>query len=369
MSWYSKKDVLKDLAQAMGGKLKDIDEQHIVVGEQPPPICTMTEDDDELLLRLKQGLAQDDRDRAPDLAGITEMLRMVDDFDESECKENKCTQQDNNNTVISISKLNPVVPEFIPKKSNDQQPEKVETSNKNGIKKVETSSNTSEDIKEISERLKIKIISPTNENVCIKMKSERNIAIASLLKLYSDPPETCGIDEKQPKLLTPQHFEMPYVENTKVKDVLPTSSNLANEIVNECETREDRNMKQEVDNSVAKVKSWLNMNEKPKTLTKALFLGPVTFKKKENVKPITPTSEVSEKTSSDSPSYVPTEYAEKLTETYKMRVKAKEEQSLDMWSRLERDLKAKDEDIRRRNLQATQSTTKSRGRRRHQHAN
>lgn len=43
MSWYSKKDVLKDLAQAMGGRFKDIDEQHIVVGEQPPPICTTTE--------------------------------------------------------------------------------------------------------------------------------------------------------------------------------------------------------------------------------------------------------------------------------------------------------------------------------------
>ncbi|XP_014362107.2 uncharacterized protein LOC106713764 [Papilio machaon] len=366
MSWYSKKDVLKDLAQAMGGRFKDIDEQHIVVGEQPPPICTTTEDDDELLLRLKQGLAQDDKEHGPDLAGITEMLRMVDDFDDS--KENKCTVQDNNNTVI-ISKLNPNVPEFNPKKSDDdKQPENVEAVNKNGIKKGETSSNTSEHIKQI-EKLKNKIISPTNENISIKMKSERNIAIASLLKLYSDPPETSGVSEKQPKLLTPQHFEKPYVDDTKGNDASQTSStNPPKKIVNECETREDENMKQEVDNSVAKVKSWLNMDEKPKTLTKALFLGPVTFKKKENVKPITPTSDVSEKTSSNSPSYVPTEYAEKLTETYKMRVKAKEERNLDMWSRLERDLKAKDEDIRRRNLQAG-SNTKSHGRRRHQHAN
>lgn len=192
------------------------------------------------------------------------------------------------------------------------------------------------------------------------MKSERNIAIASLLKLYSDPPMTSGVNENPPILLTPQHFEKPYVDDTKINDA-PQTSKPQNEILIDTKTNNVENMK-EVDNSVAKVKSWLKMDEKPKPLGKALFLGPVTFKKKEIVKPITPISEVSEKTSCNSPSYVPTEYAEKLTETFKMRVKAKEEKTLDMWSRLERDLKAKDEDIRQGNLQAG-STAKGQGRR------
>ncbi|KAG6463880.1 hypothetical protein O3G_MSEX014127, partial [Manduca sexta] len=74
--WYTKEDVLKDLAVATG-KVPNIDSSYLVVGERPPPqyFC---EPDDEMELMFRDTIGEKPAGPAmsPDLRGITEMIRM-----------------------------------------------------------------------------------------------------------------------------------------------------------------------------------------------------------------------------------------------------------------------------------------------------
>ncbi|CAG4950259.1 unnamed protein product [Parnassius apollo] len=394
MSWYTKKDVLNDLAHAMGGRVKDLEEQYILVGEQPPPPCRSgEEDDDEFLLRLNGALGDktaNENENGPDLAGIQEMLRMVDKYQRSDSDENNKTSfQDNTCTTIAISKLNPDVPEFVPKNSISTESIKVEThaneidelncNYNNKIKKLEvsgskeniTEKNDPVKLKEISQKLKNKISSPSKSD-CLKIKRERNLAISTLLKIHSS---ASVLDDKSPKLITPAYFEKPCpteplndkaFQNGQKKSTSSTSSFSKGSIENVVLDTKNSNINHEVEESVAKVYNWLNKDEKPSPPGSALYLGPVTFKKKEKVKPKTPAN-TSYKTAANqtvAATFVPSEYANKLTQSYMERVKAKEEKSMDIWTKLEKRLKAKDEEIikrRRQEQEPAESSSRTNG--------
>ncbi|CAH2036815.1 unnamed protein product, partial [Iphiclides podalirius] len=290
MSWHTKEDVLDDLAQVMGNEIKELDEQYILIGEQPPPpSCTSNEaDDHEIYLRLYGALGDkliNDDTKGPDLSGITEMLRMVDDY---HCSNNNKDEahilQSCNKTGIVITKLNVDIPEYIPENASHKENTKVEVNTENKTKNGE----------------------PSND----------------------------------------------MTQNSELKPLPTGPSPQVNEIKSALEIAEKANSaNQEVEESVAKVNSWLNKgNDHLPSASKgpALYLGPVTFKRKQAKKPKSPISEASDKSLNRmvDTSFVPSEYASKLTQSYMDRVKAKEDKSLDIWGKLERDLKAKDEEVK-----------------------
>ncbi|CAK1596591.1 unnamed protein product [Parnassius mnemosyne] len=381
MSWYTKKDVLNDLAHAMGGRVKDLEEQYILVGEQPPPPCRSgEEDDDELLLRLHGaigGKTDNEFENGPDLAGIKEMLRMVDKYQSPDSDESdKTSFQNNTCTMITISKLNPDVPDFVPKskstvnvnvETHANQIDELNSNDNNKMNKLEVSAskanitekNDPDKLKEISQKLKNKISSPSKSD-CLKIKRERNLAISTLLKIHSSAPVLDAKGENNsPKLVTPSYFEKPCPteplnykasQNGQKKSVSSTSSLSKGSIENVVLDSKISGINQEVEESVAKVNNWLNKDDKPTPTGSALYLGPVTFKRKEKVKPKTP--DTSDKTAANKTvavPFVPSDYVNTLTQSYMERIKAKEEEKpKGIWTDILKQLEAKDEEIKRR---------------------
>lgn len=257
------------------------------------------------------------------------------------------------------------VQEFIPRndKCDESAIEKVNKKNNdanvnNRTKTRLTSSEEAIDptkVKEISEKLKTKIITPS-KTTCSKMRSERNLAIASLLKLYSN---AAPAPDEKPKLIKPEQFQgagssEPFNDNTSQnlqKKLISTELSFQpNKVENAVEISiQDNGTEQEVKESVAKVNSWLNKDIVKQSVAKepALYLGPVTFKKKEVKKTKTEDSNISDKPQNriGGNSFVPSEYASRLTQSYMNRVKAKEDKSLDLWGKLEMELKEKDKEI------------------------
>ncbi|XP_072931697.1 uncharacterized protein [Epargyreus clarus] len=426
--WFTMNDVLNDLAEVTGTSIQSFDNRFAVSGEQPPPVIIPDEEHD-LLLLYGDSISTDTTKAVPDIAGIKHMLRMVNDyFDDSTIDDNENIKElkKNANTVLTISKLNPNVPEFVPKgmsssgniiqenkaqfqesmssvipasgeqkaESSDsiiqgttkQNKESISLTNshvkccdlensvdseslacKDNIKitndiniKTDTSHNTcashgakdinikkkidiselnAEEIKNMSEKLKLKIIN-TSKADCLIKKKEKNLAIATLLKLYAEIP-TNSTSSKSVKLMTPNYFESvparkiesdssdkfeeqhpgQYGGNNnnimlsgesvnkktmetlkKVDDVAyllaePQKSSLrptspttqlqdkkspSNSATNRTPNGKwnDKTNSMETNKSIKKVDDWLNKPEKHKL--PAVFLGPVSFKRKDS---------------------------------------------------------------------------------------
>ncbi|XP_045515857.1 uncharacterized protein LOC123708899 isoform X1 [Pieris brassicae] len=252
----------------------------------------------------------------PDLLGITQMLRMVDPV------QNPGNKLDyiNNGTVV-ISKLNPNIPEFTYNKTSRKS---IDNSNQLLIKTdpncdISNMVDLSKLNDEYNNKLQKKLISKigTTQPTCEKSRRERNAAIAGILKLSTQP--TANV-----KLMIPDEFMKN--ENTDSTDT-PT--------------------KEVIKRSVDRVDKWLN--GAPETSKKPLYLGPIIFKKKilkstESNMSLNTVSSEELKVSN----FSPTNIANELTEKYTKRIKQVEDASMDIWSKLERDLRAKDEEIKKK---------------------
>ncbi|CAF4845535.1 unnamed protein product [Pieris macdunnoughi] len=248
----------------------------------------------------------------PDLLGITKLLRMV------EPEQNPGNKLDyTNNGKVIISKLNPNMPEFTSKKTSlvnsDQLLIKTDQ-NCDISNNVDLSKLNDEEKKKLQKKLISKI--GTTQTTCEKTRRVRNAAIAGILKLSTQP--TANV-----KLMTPDEFMKN--ENTDSTDT-PT--------------------KEVIKKSVDIVDKWLN--GAPETTKKTLYLGPIIFSKKSK----STESNMSINTVSSEElkvnNFSPTNIANELTEKYTKRIKQKEDASMDIWSKLERDLKAKDEEIKKK---------------------
>ncbi|KAJ0177486.1 hypothetical protein K1T71_007495 [Dendrolimus kikuchii] len=278
--WYNQNDVLNDLTKFTGSIPRHLDRNFVVYGQNaPPPPGYVEEVDDEFNLRFGYDSQQtyDDGEITPDLHGIKEMLKMVD---EQNCTDEDLQQTDTNlasNSKIIISKLNPHVEEFVPKSANlsvkKENIDNIETNAKNDndlnnirsnkdlsnehvgskhfydkysnnknyndkdsnkdsnnkkcngkysidndtdskkINKIGSrcSSNNSLSVTEfntIVEALKTKISNATKSN-SYALKRQKNIAISSLLRLYTESPGTTS----PVKLMTPNDFAFPKIGN------------------------------------------------------------------------------------------------------------------------------------------------------------
>ncbi|CAH0723094.1 unnamed protein product, partial [Brenthis ino] len=430
--WYSKQDVMKDLSKASGTRVSDLDEEYVVVGEQPPPFYRTADKEEELqLLRLYGGhqpLSPNNTDIVePDLEGITQMLRMVDEYNDSPVNNKaKETKKQDTNTVITISKLNPNVAEFVPRSDDDicnkdsaivanndlvvsevdEEKHNRRTSEHKSTEARDRSINTlsnksisikdSNEIKEMREKLKTKITNTFNTS-CVKVKRERNLAIAMLVKLHTQPNNEINNDGQKPKLMTPDYFkksvnhdakmsgsdkssnkntnsntpvvfdDIDMCKDTKddIKDYSNNNSNSNDEIMQRESPVSDNlnnSMTKEIKESIQKVDDWLNpkINAENKTsaITRpSLYLGPITFKRKTNSKPMSPISVESELKSQNSEKsnevFVPSTFASELTKKYEERNKARDNQltNQDIWTKLESDLKVRDEVIKKKRLQ------------------
>ncbi|CAH2106019.1 unnamed protein product [Euphydryas editha] len=387
----------------------------------------------------------------PDLMGITQMIRMVEQFDEKPSNEsyNDVPKLIATNTLLSITKLNPNVPDFVPNNvdtvhlnknsetevclnenvntgrdqncivsgtpMNEKEIDDVkQLNNSKNIKdikeinkadnvsgsssRIDTSRLTEVEMKEMREKLKDKILKTSNEK-CVKVKRERNLAIATLVKLHCKPATS---DINTPKLIGPEYYETKLSENVSSSSIAPsksenttdsstvskrfehlvnnnsTESNVVdNKIKDDAEISKhfitknneepststvsvkdssDNAIPKEVKDSIEKVEDWLN-NPKKVSKSPVLYLGPVTFKRKvksNNSKTISPISTNSENTGSvvyKTETFVPSELASQLAKEYSERKKAKqivEQQQQNIWTKLELELKAKDEIIRNR---------------------
>ncbi|XP_063618881.1 uncharacterized protein LOC134791705 [Cydia splendana] len=462
--WQTKADLLRDIGEVNGRRtgIEDLD-QHVVAGERPPPIRHEMPNEDEMSYFFGGHRASGDDGTGPDLAGISTMIQMVSDLDDTRDNNEPMTLFRNRTTdEIRISKLNPHageyvpgsgfnynrnVPKYSPKKNNNFQrskanrkianeniatsqsnvngtkqnglpmfnnnmfksksvkdsqedkinattcetkkelptfnninmfksksikdvPERNETSNAN-IKTVQPESQTSreeqiktpkvnllanglpkrqiekpksEEIKELQEKVKSTIIASSADN-SLKTKRQKNVAIATLLKL--------GVvaDEKPVKLIKPEYFEKPptvekQIENelSEVKEMPSTSSSETN--VN--------NIDQD---SISKVNGWFNSMECPKPkpqLQEPLVLKDcITFKKK------TASSVTSRNTSTsateptkdrETKSFKPSDYASELLKKYETNAQQQVSLNEDLGTRLERQLRERDEVVRQKML-------------------
>lgn len=253
--------------------------------------------------------------------------------------------------------------------------DKVVESKTNDIKDDESSGdkNNDEEKLRMAKILKSKIIQGSKAQT-IKHKTERNVAIAALMKLNSKPPDSdtpkmasvvnspkkipkaessneSSSSSPRPILFPPEYFETPTC-STKVNIEKP-------------EVNLEPEMDPQIKESIDKVNNWLNKPEVTKPKAPKIYLEPVAFKKKEASSSSSPSSfQMNHPISSSSPksfvkvqpisatpSFVPSSYASDLAKKYEERSKAKEALHLDIWTKLEKDLKAKDEQIKNKREQ------------------
>ncbi|CAG4975804.1 unnamed protein product [Colias eurytheme] len=444
--WYTIEDVTQDIARASGQIVSDLDAKYVVVGKQKPRYNT---DEDELqdMHNLNGHCILQDETK-PDLQGITEMIRLVDgystndsSFDES---DNTKIRETLTQEAVVISKLNPSVPPFVPKSSVNStsntnsnrkravesplneniMPNKQDVRNSNQFKenkdlnstletkqnndvgqnhsalcdskkievipvdsKIDMSSLEPNEKEKLRENL-ITSISKTAQTSCVKVKRQRNLAIATLMKLCSNSTPTTK-DEvigAKPNLITPQHYKTTVCDNE-------TEKKQAHEIIID-RTSEAEETQTYMENSIDKVKKWLTgedyspssesynidktenkisnistessecvSNEPSANVKKSieaksgLFLGPITYKKRETRK--SPNSQTDRTNSVASEplgveptlEFVPSAYATELSQKYMKRVNDKTVSTQDgppTWTNLVATLEVKDEIIRKK---------------------
>ncbi|XP_050345984.1 uncharacterized protein LOC126770569 [Nymphalis io] len=451
-AWYSKKDVTQDLTTATGKSVCDLKEEYVVEGQKPPPYHLADEVEEEMQISTLGGGQKPSGNidiGKPDLMGITQMIRMVDQFYEKPLIKNK-PDDDNRlvtNTVISISKLNPDVEEFVPRNYANKPPNnlnvvgvrciqediiekndetvkcdksekgektekrveqlrnpkslnnikeinKIDNCYSNSLGRIDVSRLSPLEMEEMRKKLKTKISGTSNTN-CVKVKRERNLAIATLVKLHCKPPNAAVSGEEKFELKTPDYYQKSLEKDSKIESIkksnilsdaaldnsvvitkqLEYNENLELTIgsntkqlcaVNETNTTfkvldDDKNTQKrpsqsltsttkenscvitkEVRESIVKVENWFNSPSK-KQKGPSFYLGPVTFKRKVCSKPMSPISIGSENSNAQkSEIFVPSEFANQLSKKYMERSKAREADEQDIWMKIESELKAKD---------------------------
>ncbi|KAJ8728429.1 hypothetical protein PYW08_016814 [Mythimna loreyi] len=415
-AWTTKEEVLKDLAEASGSKTrkKDLDDGYLVVGDAPPPVIPEDEDAEMKLMfgdEVSRKCMPIEEHIKPDLAGIQQMLQMMKDFnsgDDDENVDDGAVNTDNSFIAISkVSKLNPYVEEFKPRGVTPsrqlvnphnnpnfvkQTVEKSEESKKETevqIKGKESGDNNDLEVElnvdekeyeDMATTLKNQI-SDAAKSDSFEFKKQKNVAIATLLKLYAK--NTSPKKSTAPvKLFTPEYFEGKVESLAEVKidipiekisaessstpeprdssTTLPSCSTFSTSSSNL--TSPKQRLDPEIKKSIDKVNKWL---EEPTKIRKspAVCLGPVSFKRKERVSSMSPASDSSPKAhkpAAASQQYQPSQYAAELGQKYEQRNKVLESKQKEVtWTNLEEVLKAKDEDIRRRKEQEQASTSGS----------
>ncbi|KAJ2939800.1 hypothetical protein O0L34_g17991 [Tuta absoluta] len=404
--WSSKDDVLRDLAN-VNGVCTNVDDDHLVQGFRPPPASKINEDiDDEFNLRFGgygDQTTKENYGSGPDLVGIQNMLRLVNNKPQDTIRPTSNIQKDPE--VIVISKLNPNVKEFVP------TPKVVKTENKttNGESNLKLEDNqpqrTNDEEQErqkMAALLKSKISTALKED-SFEKKREKNVAMAALLRLNSGPPKalpnsTCKPPHptieppkettkppkpiieppkptteppKQPLVLfTPDYFAGPSRTPKKVivddsEHTIPEPKPLLETIIKPPSPRETHDPF--IKESIEKVNNWLNSpDKKAKPKAPVPFIGTVTFKKKESITPKSPCSEVSKKTEQYViPKYIPSQNAAKLAKDFEAQVKAKEETEkksqppVNLWTQLDEELKKRDEVIRNRSREQLDEHSRS----------
>ncbi|XP_047529829.1 uncharacterized protein LOC125065997 isoform X2 [Vanessa atalanta] len=383
----------------------------------------------------------------PDLMGITQMIRMVDQFYERPSIENRTNgdkKQVTSDTLVSISKLNPDVVEFVPlnkklpykldkeglnciedviknkdvsyeSEKSDKRGEQIKKSiDINKIKEINKNNNCNNnssgcidisrlsplEMQEMRQKLKTKISGTSNTN-CVKVKRERNLAIATLVKLHCQPPNTAVPGEDKIELKAPDYYQKSlssHEKDSKMKESIKKSSIIPDaafertvmitekpEFNENLEHMVDSNSNQlyvakepnattskgkdddkkqpyhstlcpakensevipkEVRESIVKVENWFNSPSK-KQKGSSFYLGPVTFKRKVSSKPMSPISIDSENSNvQKSETFVPSVFANQLSKQYMERSKAREAREQDIWTKIELELKAKDEKVK-----------------------
>ncbi|XP_026493630.2 uncharacterized protein LOC113398901 [Vanessa tameamea] len=448
--WYSKKDVIQDLTTATGKSVCDLNEEYVIMGKNPPPCHMANEEEEEMQIATLYGgrKPSDHTDIGkPDLMGITQMIRMVDQFYERPSIENRTNgdRKQVTSAVVSISKLNPDVVEFVPlnkklpnkldkeglncitedviknkdvsyeSEKSDKRGEQIKKSiDINNIKEINKNNNchsnssgcidisrlSSLEMQEMRQKLKTKISATSNTN-CVKVKRERNLAIATLVKLHCQPPNIAVSGEDKIELKAPDYYQKSLSSHEKdsemkesikksciipdaalertviitkkpefnenLEHVVDSNSNqlyVVKEPNATTSKRQDDNKKQpghstlcpakensedipkEVRESIVKVENWFNSPSK-KQKGSSFYLGPVTFKKKVSCKPMSPISIDSENSNAQkSEIFVPSAFANQLSKKYMERSKAREAREQDIWTKIELELKAKDEKIK-----------------------
>lgn len=194
--------------------------------------------------------------------------------------------------------MNPTVPEFTPRdQSSNTTDSKIFTTMTDLTcdisNKVELSKLNEDEKKKLRQHLRSTLgdtINTTNE----KVKRQRNAAIATLMKLHSQPNENDQIKQ------TPKDFEP---KNNDSTDLPPR------EVIKE---------------SVEKVNRWLNGSlHTTKKNKKTLYLGPVTFHKKSKSGEI-PVSDTVVNEGMKIANFFPSRIANELTERYTKQLKEKE---------------------------------------------
>ncbi|GBP77121.1 hypothetical protein EVAR_99366_1 [Eumeta japonica] len=331
----------------------------------------------------------------PDLKLIGEMLEMVNNYE----KENDpvCDTKNEAGTLFKISKLNPNVPEFVPKDTTvntSSECKKEENKENNNIEKnaAEPSSKDATAIEESIQNLKTTIKNGMKSEPPVRGKILRNAAIMSLLKLHSTKsPQPATL-----KLLTPDdimgsngtklnNVEISSTESrisdtkeissmkSKITDTneissaeLRTSNAKSSMQVDICpienvqalipitslvEENKDSDVKPSEDAiniSIKKVDNWLS-GSKSKEQKLRLHMGPITYKRKApKVEKIDPQSKSSTRSSSPlvPKKYVPSELAEKLYKEFKEKSFKNAAMQNDIWAPVEREMRERDKKIK-----------------------
>lgn len=249
------------------------------------------------------------------------------------------------------------------------------------------------DKKKIIAMLKKRISNIPKDSPFDKRK-DRNVAIAALIKANTDPATASDLKPSLPStkatLRTPDYFKGPSTSENIVAQLqenpVSSPSTSSQKLLKEDKSKEIENvedkvleenvtpqnevtLKTPVDSymreSINKVKNWLNSPPRSKptephqgttsNISKLKpaepYFGAITFKKKSVQDRNSPKSDISISKSSvmTTPSYLPSKHAQDLVKKYEERnqVKVKEEY-VDIWTKLERDLKIKDEEFRLR---------------------
>lgn len=290
-----------------------------------------------------------------------------------------------------ITKLNPEVKEFIPsnlKKSKKKSPKEdlnnqsfndTETKDiselnqvvcKDNIDNEAQSPKISNDV-EIPERLEVLKTKKLRKNVAMSSINtiNANAEATSFTKKLFTPDDFClkqrTIDDDMADNLASFRNEKQVLDNLRKHSKITESTNKLNEI--EEGNPEAEVNPQEVQESIKKVTNWLEVEPKKPVPPKPIsppYLGPITYRKKQigsqksesqSTTATTPESN-SKSTSSISPvpskppAYKPSSYAEELLKKFERNAAKTAAASEDMWTKLERELKAKDEVLAKKGL-------------------
>ncbi|XP_053607318.1 uncharacterized protein LOC128673477 isoform X2 [Plodia interpunctella] len=197
-------------------------------------------------------------------------------------------------------------------------------------------------------------------------KKERNVAIANLLKLHSSKPSPYSsntninivTDGKGLKLFTPDYFKntkLPTASNDDKIETEPERNVTVNE-KNEDDTVKVEPMESTIQESIEKVNNWLEPKATSPSTTSSpvctgpvICMGPVSFKRKEvNCKSPADCDTKIAKNIRPFAQFKPSKYADDLAKKYTERSQMAEQREMSIWDNLKRELKKKDEQIRKK---------------------